>query len=360
MARDPYRYFRIEARELLEQLSQAVLDAEKGAGAVGAEQVARMLRVAHTLKGAARVVKQGTISDLAHGVEDALAPYRDGAPAIPRECIDAVLAATDAMSARVAELPQPPGERAGAGETAAASLLTVRADIAEVDVLLEGLSEVHGELATLRRTLARTEHARHLTTLLAEQLASPRFSDAPRAGRQAEALARTRALTEELLGAIAGVERSAAGSLERVDRELRQAREVTERLRLLPAGTLFNALERLARDAAHSAGKRVVFAARGADVRLDGHVLEAMQQALVQIVRNAVAHGIEPEPERLRAGKPAEGRIELAVSRRGHRVSLYAATTAGASTSRRCAAPRSARAACRRRRRAWTRPSCCA
>ena len=56
MAQDPYRYFRVEARELAEQLGQGVLDLEKGQG--GTEGVARLLRVAHTLKGAARVVRR--------------------------------------------------------------------------------------------------------------------------------------------------------------------------------------------------------------------------------------------------------------------------------------------------------------
>jgi two-component system chemotaxis sensor kinase CheA len=39
-------------------------------------------------------------------------------------------------------------------------------------------------------------------------------------------------------------------------------------------------------------------------------------------VRNAVAHGIEPAAERRAAGKPAEGRVEVKVARRGRRVRL--------------------------------------
>ncbi|MFN8449186.1 MAG: Hpt domain-containing protein [Anaerolineae bacterium] len=76
MMRDPYKYFRIEARELLDQLNQAVLELEK---ATTPERVAQLLRLAHTLKGAARVVKRTDIGDLAHAVEDApRAAARDG------------------------------------------------------------------------------------------------------------------------------------------------------------------------------------------------------------------------------------------------------------------------------------------
>ena len=60
---DPYKYFRVEARELVEQLGTGVLELEREG--TGRDVVARLLRHAHTLKGAARVVKQGEIAKLA-------------------------------------------------------------------------------------------------------------------------------------------------------------------------------------------------------------------------------------------------------------------------------------------------------
>src|SRR3990167_10525682 len=88
MAKDAYRYFRIEARELMDQLATGVLDLEKGGVGASVDLVPRLLRLAHTLKGAARVVKQARIADLIHGVEDLLAPHRDGAAALPRAQVD--------------------------------------------------------------------------------------------------------------------------------------------------------------------------------------------------------------------------------------------------------------------------------
>ncbi|MBI3529215.1 MAG: response regulator [Betaproteobacteria bacterium] len=321
MAKDPYRFFRVEARELLDQLAKTTLDLEKSPAT--AEQVSRLLRLAHTLKGAARVVKQREVSDLAHAVEDALAPYRDSGKEIPREHIDGVLATLDAITARLAQLPAPPGEEsATAPGTTAEPINTVRAEVAEVDALLDGLGEVHGEVATLRRAMNSAARARDLAALLADQLATPRLADTQRSAGPAASFIKARSLAEELHTAIADLERNVAGSVERVDRELRQARELTEGLRLVPAGTIFNALERVARDAAHGAGKRVVFETNGGDTRLDGHVLDAVQSALVQLVRNAVAHGVEPEGMRARAGKPVDGRVMIEVTRRGHRVSF--------------------------------------
>src|SRR5687768_9773581 len=105
MARDRFRYFRIEARELAQQLGQGVLDLEKGTPP--ADLIARMLRVAHTLKGAARVVKRPDIADLAHAVEDVLAPLRESHAAVPRERIDDLLKLLDEIGNQVATLTPP-------------------------------------------------------------------------------------------------------------------------------------------------------------------------------------------------------------------------------------------------------------
>src|SRR5580704_4976231 len=101
MAHDPYKYFRIEAREPVDQLGKTILELERGASP---ELVARLLRVGHTLKGAARVVKQREIADRAHALEDALAPLRGTTSPVPRERIDALLALVDDMSTRVTAL----------------------------------------------------------------------------------------------------------------------------------------------------------------------------------------------------------------------------------------------------------------
>src|SRR5271170_3341428 len=105
MAKDQYKYFRIEARELLEELSQTVLEFERGER--GVDLIGRFLRHAHTLKGASRVVKQPAIAELAHSIEDAFAPYRDGQTPIPPERINQVLGLLDMISEKVEALDSP-------------------------------------------------------------------------------------------------------------------------------------------------------------------------------------------------------------------------------------------------------------
>ncbi len=318
MPADPYRYFRVEARELLERLGQGILELEKGAAP---ELVAQLLRLSHTLKGAARVVKQRKIADRAHAIEDLLTPARDSPTTIPKEAIDAVLRHLDDIAAKVTALAPPadlegvPRPRGAGGE----AFDTVRAEIADMDELLAGLAEAHTQLGSLRRELHATERARHLIAFLHDHLTSPRSLAVAKAGNGATS-GKVGAVVEELKMHFGSLERGLGATVEQIDRELRQVRQAAERLRLVSAGALFTLLERAVRDVAKTLGKRVAFEGHGGNVRLDAHVLGTIQGALLQLVSNAVVHGIETGAQRQAAGKPLEGRVVLEVTRRGRRV----------------------------------------
>jgi two-component system chemotaxis sensor kinase CheA len=316
MARDPYKYFRIEARELLEQLGKGLLDLEKGAAAPGL--MSQMLRLTHTLKGAARVVKQIEISECAHAIEEVLTPFRDTPAAVPRQGIDEVLRLLDIIGSRVAALALPAEEMpaAPARPVLEEAFRTVRADVGEMDALLEGIAETHAQIKTLKRSFSSVERARVLADLLAQQQ-SPRHHGE---GARATIAGRSYALAEELGTLLTGLEQDLTASTDRVERELRQLRDTAEQLRLLPVSALFTSLERTVRDAAQTLGKKAMFDSRGGEVRLDAHVLGVLQSALLQLVRNGVAHGIETAAERKAAGKPEEGCIALGVARFGRRI----------------------------------------
>ena len=336
MAQDPYRYFRIEGREILEELGKGVLALEKGP--TSPELVARLLRSAHTLKGAARVVKEREIAECAHSIEDVLDPYREGSAVVPRERVDDLLRMLDAVTVRISALSSPVETGASPRKAIDEPSRALRADVNEVEALLEGVVEVGVPLASIRRNAASLEHIRRMTELVAAQLASPR------AANDAAAL-QARGTIEDLRRAIVLLERDLGVGIEQTDRELRQVREAAERLRLMPAGTMFGFLERAVRDVAVSLGKRVVFEAIGAEVRLDADVLGPIQSALLQAARNAVAHGLESEADRIASGKSPVGRVSIIVTRRGGRVS-FACTDDGrgvdAEAVRRVAAQRGA------------------
>jgi two-component system chemotaxis sensor kinase CheA len=309
MTADLYKYFRLEARELLEQLGSGTLELEKtGDPAI----VQRLLRVAHTLKGAARVVRLPEIAEHAHALEEALAPYRDGAGPVPADRIQQLYAIVDAIGTRVAQLDQPAAAPKATPTEPSWSGNAIRADLVEMDHLLHTVVETHSRVAALRATSVELTEARNLTELLAAQL-SPRRQDAIDH-------ASARALATQLADRIRRCERTFETSLAHVNRELGQVRDASEQLRLVAAGAVFSSLERTLRDSAHELGKSVVFEGRGGEVRIDAHVLAGVQAALVQLARNAVAHGIETARVRAARGKPEAGKVTVEVARRGRRV----------------------------------------
>jgi two-component system chemotaxis sensor kinase CheA len=192
---------------------------------------------------------------------------------------------------------------------------TVRIELGEVDTLLNGVAETSVQLTALRHELENLERARRLANSLAETFARHGKFDTEATG-YVVSRARTVSVVEELQQQLERVTRDLTGGVQQVSAELEQVRESANFLRLLPASAIFAPLERTARDAAQSLGKQVRFAAAGGSIRLDAHVLSGLRDALLHIVRNSVAHGIELPDERGAAGKDLCGTIQLTIERR--------------------------------------------
>lgn len=315
---DPYRYFRIEARELIDELDKGIAGLASGLPAT--EAVARLLRAAHTLKGAARVVKRPEIADHAHALEDALGPYRESDQPVPRDRLAPIIGIVASLRERVAALPPPP-EAAPAADGRPQqneALRTVRSDVVEMDELLEEVGETYTRLGSIRGDVALIERARNLADLIVQQLA-PHHTGDQRSTRGVSA-EKARSIAVELRDVTDALEQGLEKSVDRVERHLRQVKSAAERLRLEAVVVLFTDTKRAGQDVAQAQGKRVIFEEMGSDMRLDAHVVATIQPALHQLVRNAVAHGIESENERRTAGKPPEGKVTLGVARRGRHV----------------------------------------
>ncbi len=108
--------------------------------------------------------------------------------------------------------------------------------------------------------------------------------------------------------------------VDRAGRLLSEMREEVTQSRLVPVWQVFDRFPRVVRDAARSSGKEVELEISGADLELDRSILDAINEPLVHLLRNAVGHGIESPAERLKKGKPRKGRIELSAQRERSRV----------------------------------------
>ena len=90
--------------------------------------------------------------------------------------------------------------------------------------------------------------------------------------------------------------------------------------RMVPIGTLYSRLSRAVRDAATSAGKQVELDLTGSETELDNNIIQQISDPLVHLVRNSVAHGIEPVEGRRAAGKSDVGKVSLRAYHRGNHI----------------------------------------
>jgi two-component system chemotaxis sensor kinase CheA len=111
--------------------------------------------------------------------------------------------------------------------------------------------------------------------------------------------------------------RSISEEVERLANELRDTMMV---LRMVPIASLFGRFRRLVHDLARETGKSIDLGTDGESTEIDKTVSERLADPIVHLIRNACDHGLEPEAERLAAGKPPTGQIRLSAEQAGGEV----------------------------------------
>ncbi len=332
-------------------------------------------RLLHTLKGSARMAGAMSLGQHVHHLESSLEASRmGGRPAAelieelesgldqaeqmmhvlasgeepaaePFETPAAAEAAAPAPAAPVAIEPTPGEMEAGLG----GGTLRVRAEaidrfVNEAGEIGIARSRIEGELRTLRRSLLDlTENVIRLRNQLreveiqAEVQMQSRIAQAESHHTEFDPLemdryTRLQELTRmmaESVGDVTTVQQSllrnldgadlALNSQARLSRDLQQA---LMQVRMVPFDSLADRLYRVVRQTAKELGKRANLDLRGGRIEIDRSVLEHMTAPLEHLLRNAVAHGIEPAADRLAAGKDEIGQLTLSVSQEGNEIAI--------------------------------------
>ena len=111
--------------------------------------------------------------------------------------------------------------------------------------------------------------------------------------------------------------RRTADSIQILDRSLRNLQQTIEESRLVPFESLAFRSRGILRDLMSRMGKMVQFTIIGEKLELDAGTLRSLEPLLLHLLRNSYDHGIEEADQREQSGKPAQGKIELALNRRG-------------------------------------------
>lgn len=112
--------------------------------------------------------------------------------------------------------------------------------------------------------------------------------------------------------------------LDRFGKAARQLRKLTDELqdivmsiRMVQIAGTFQKMQRIVRDMSRKLGKDVEFVTEGDSTEVDKNIIDHLSDPLMHLIRNSMDHGVEPEEERLKAGKAKKARITLTAQNTG-------------------------------------------
>jgi two-component system, chemotaxis family, sensor histidine kinase and response regulator WspE len=348
--------FRMEAEEQVRALQNGLIKLESSGGSPATLEA--LMRAAHSLKGAARIVGLDAIVHLTHVVEDRFVEAQHGRPLSPAE-VDRMLVATDWLARLQAEPekgmaawfetnapaieafaatfadgaePAPAEPAAAATESTPASTPEPAAAPAapepEDDIFTQHASGEHrGRQRNLRIGAERFDEimSRASETLVASRALAAYAIEFERGQRAiARAIqtmddpdstptARTLAVHEiDRQNSILSVHFSEFDQIARAhERTAENLYRSVLAGRLRPFSDGIRAASRLVRDTARELGKQVAFEVLGDNTRVDRDILERLEAPISHLITNAIDHGIETPAERAAQGKPPEARLHV-------------------------------------------------
>ena len=364
--------FRLEAEGQTAALSAGVLAIEELDKSP--QTLESMMRAAHSLKGAARIVGLEPAVQVAHALEDVFVAAGKGNLRVRPEHADVLLAAIDFLGsiaaaddalaadgpwparadeivARLAALPAggfepvatpaalpaappPAAERAAppapppppptpeAPEPAAAAPRGVEPPDRVVRVSAESLTRLVGlagealvETRQLRPFVDALLQFRSAQVDLCDALAA--LDEKLEAGELASVPAAAATVTAIRRRADAGLA-TLARHVDDFESFARRNEDLSNRLhheviasRMRPLADGIRGFPRLVRDLARTLDKQIRFEVLGEQTGVDRDILDKLEAPLSHLIRNAIDHGLEQPTERTAAGKPATGTIQL-------------------------------------------------
>jgi two-component system chemotaxis sensor kinase CheA len=289
------RVFAAELAEHVAALRAGLALAEAGQAA----DLRDLFRRAHSLKGASRAADHPEIEDLSHTLEglleqaEGLGRFTPIMLADARGLIDAIEDAADPVEAAPEPgVPATPADEPGDE--------IVRVSARHLDNLTETLRSMREELdfrATIGTNLRVTR----------DELDGIRRACATPGTTMAEISTRLSRLHLTMIGIAA----HRAEADDRVARALAALDVDAQKMLLVPAVSLAAGLERMVRELAAETGRQARLTVEDDGAEADRRLIQRLRDPLMQIIRNAIGHGIEAPAARAAKGKPAEGAIAL-------------------------------------------------
>lgn len=340
------------------------------------EYLGEIFRAAHTIKGSARLMNFIEISSIAHEMENIFAAMRDGTLQLQPDTNDLLFEAVDtintmteaalkgekpdldipglklrlaaildagqpnpAASEGVTNPAKPAQDRAQAENPApgqahpalrsvgALSDNVIRVDISKLDELMNitgelvlGKLEAETTLANLRglQELLRQRYRVSIPVRNLGAVSPLDMSKYTNFQTLQETIQQLNQLDQQIENLIRNTLRDYEEHTNQLVNRVDELENNVKTVRMLPIETIYQDFPLSVRSMAKSNGREIPdFKLFGGEIELDKKVLEGIRDPLIHIIRNALDHGIEPGPVRLKAGKPRTGRLSIEASQDG-------------------------------------------
>ena len=345
--RSLFALFQQEAKAQSAKLGSGLIELEFDNSAKALED---LMRAAHSLKGAARIVGHEGVAAIAHELEECFVAAQAGLLTITASQIDVLLGAVDLLATTALSEPED-AEQPAAIAAREEVLNALRAIAISRDESAARVMSIGSEVASKSRIAHvgdAAEDTDRLLTLASEALVATRalvasVSDEGRDRWSDQEIARAfdslgslladsrqSAITSALSALRTAVDsllarrRDRAFALDsvsqRVSSSVSQLYEGVLDARMLPFGDGIVGLPRLVRDTARELGRQVELVTSGENTPVDREVLRRLDAPLGHLIRNAVDHGIEAPAERIARGKNPRGTIRVEARHGGGRL----------------------------------------
>ncbi|BAZ50002.1 CheA signal transduction histidine kinase [Nostoc sp. NIES-4103] len=328
-------------------------------------ELAALMRAAHCIKGAARIVQIEPAVTLAHVMEDCFSAAQAGTVSLTADCVDVLLQAVD-MLQHIAENPNlQSGNNSNIQSLVNAianisTSVTIPAIVSEVNILqlTPQIESVQPEIASIspspvaelvttqnRTVRVSTDNLNRLMGLAGESIVATKwlepFTDSflkVRANQvelsnlvaKLQELLSDRPLDKHIKEHLNALHQKTSECSQLISDRQNELESFSQRsgnlahrlyreviaTRMCSFGEGGQGFPRMVRDLSRQLGKRVKLEIKGKYTLVDRDILERLEAPLTHILRNAIDHGIESPQERTAAGKPEEGTIVIEVVHR--------------------------------------------
>lgn len=341
--------FKAECEEHIRSIEKGLLQVEKD----GANRkiLKDILREAHNLKGAARMVQAGGIEAVAHRMEDIFSAAEEGSCSITPEVIDQLNKGLDALGDLVdkavtgrhsdldleeillklssaaggkearmekpSELEEekqvkpghPPKGGSGSGES---EVQAATAEEYSIETVRIRTSRLDSLMTLIGEFMVTKTHINHAFTLIEDLMTEwEEISRSIPEGGNGTGEHDLSGTIREINKRIECIRNLKHEDITRLDYIGGSLEEEVMGLRLLPLSMIFKLYPRMVRDISREESKDVSLIMEGGDISADKRILEAMKDPIMHMIRNAIGHGIEGREERKSAGKEAAGRLTV-------------------------------------------------